>query len=122
MWTCASARTSLATASWPAQSADGLLDNASAVGGYLKSALQTALGGQPGVKEVRGEGLMLGIELDRPCGAILTRAMEAGLLLSVTADSVVRLLPPLIFSRENADEVLSILVPLIKNFLSETQA
>lgn len=102
--------------------ADGLLENASAVGGYLKSALQAALGGQPGVKEVRGEGLMLGIELDRPCGAILTRAMEAGLLLSVTADSVVRLLPPLIFSRENADEVLSILVPLIQNFLSETQA
>ncbi|KAB0578934.1 aspartate aminotransferase family protein [Ideonella dechloratans] len=101
---------------------DGLLENASSVGGYLKSALQTALDGLPGVKEVRGEGLMLGIELDRPCGAILTRAMEAGLLLSVTADSVVRLLPPLIFSRENADEVLSILVPLIKNFLSETQA
>ncbi|WP_374428579.1 aspartate aminotransferase family protein [Ideonella dechloratans] len=101
---------------------DGLLENASSVGGYLKSALQSALGGEPGVKEVRGEGLMLGIELDRPCGAILTRAMEAGLLLSVTADSVVRLLPPLIFSRENADEVLSILVPLIKNFLSETQA
>ena len=102
--------------------ADGLLENASAVGGHLKSALQAALGDVPGVKEVRGEGLMLGIELDRPCGAILTRAMEAGLLLSVTADSVVRLLPPLIFSRENADEVLSILVPLIKNFLSETQA
>ena len=101
---------------------DGLLENASAVGGHLKSALQAALGDVPGVKEVRGEGLMLGIELDRPCGAILTRAMEAGLLLSVTADSVVRLLPPLIFSRENADEVLSILVPLIKNFLSETQA
>ena len=102
--------------------ADGLLENASAVGGHLKSALQAALGDVPGVKEVRGEGLMLGIELDRPCGAILTRAMEAGLLLSVTADSVVRLLPPLIFSRENADEVLSILVPLIQNFLSETQA
>ena len=102
--------------------ADGLLENASAVGGHLKSALQAALGDVPGVKEVRGEGLMLGIELERPCGAILTRAMEAGLLLSVTADSVVRLLPPLIFSRENADEVLSILVPLIKNFLSETQA
>ena len=102
--------------------ADGLLANASAVGGHLKSALQAALGDVPGVKEVRGEGLMLGIELDRPCGAILTRAMEAGLLLSVTADSVVRLLPPLIFSRENADEVLSILVPLIQNFLSETQA
>ncbi|MCO5976746.1 aspartate aminotransferase family protein [Ideonella oryzae] len=102
--------------------ADGLLENASAVGGYLKSALQAALGDVPGVKDVRGEGLMLGIELDRPCGAILTRAMEAGLLLSVTADSVVRLLPPLIFSRENADELLSILVPLIQNFLSETQA
>lgn len=102
--------------------ADGLLENASAVGDYLKAALRAALGEVPGVKEVRGEGLMLGIELDRPCGTILSRAMEAGLLLSVTADSVVRLLPPLIFSRENADEVLSILVPLIRNFLSETQA
>lgn len=102
--------------------ADGLLQNAAGVGEHLKAALQTALAGVPGVVEVRGEGLMLGIELDRPCGAILTRAMEAGLLLSVTADSVVRLLPPLIFTRAQADEVVATLVPLIKTFLSESQA
>lgn len=102
--------------------ADGLLQNAADVGAHLKTALQTALADVPGVVEVRGEGLMLGIELDRPCGAILTRAMEAGLLLSVTADSVVRLLPSLIFTRAQADEVVTTLVPLIKTFLSESQA
>ncbi len=102
--------------------ADGLLQNAADVGAHLKTALQTALADVPGVVEVRGEGLMLGIELDRPCGAILTRAMEAGLLLSVTADSVVRLLPSLIFTRAQADEVVTTLAPLIKTFLSESQA
>ncbi|MCA6217883.1 aspartate aminotransferase family protein [Ideonella sp. B7] len=102
--------------------AEGLLQNAAGVGKHLKTALQTALAGVPGVVEVRGEGLMLGIELDRPCGVILTRAMEAGLLLSVTADSVVRLLPSLIFTRAQADEVVTTLVPLIKTFLSESRA
>jgi acetylornithine/N-succinyldiaminopimelate aminotransferase len=63
---------------------------------------------------------MIGIELDRPCGAIMQRALDAGLLLSVTADSVVRLLPPLILTQTEADELVSILVPLIKNFLAET--
>jgi acetylornithine/N-succinyldiaminopimelate aminotransferase len=71
------------------------------------------------VKEIRGQGLMIGIELDRPCGVILTRALEAGLLLSVTADTVVRLVPPLILTREEADEIVSILVPLITQFLAE---
>jgi acetylornithine aminotransferase len=65
---------------------------------------------------------MLGIELDRPCGVVLTRALEAGLLLSVTADSVVRLVPPLTLSVAEADEIVAILVPVIKTFLAESAA
>ena len=72
-----------------------------------------------GVTEVRGQGLMIGIELDRPCGVILSRAMEAGLLLSVTADKVIRLVPPLILTTEEADQIVAILAPLVRQFLSE---
>jgi len=99
-----------------------LLENAEKVGGHLKEALQRELGSLPGVKEVRGQGLMLGIELDRPCGAILQRACDAGLLLSVTADSVIRLVPPLILSQAEADEIVAILVPIVKSFLAESKA
>ncbi|MBT9595861.1 MAG: aspartate aminotransferase family protein [Vitreoscilla sp.] len=102
--------------------ADGLMDNAARVGAHLKESLQRDLAGLPGFKEIRGQGLMLGIELDRPCGVILARAMEAGLLLSVTADSVIRLVPPLILSVAEADEIVALLVPLIKTFLSEAAA
>jgi acetylornithine/N-succinyldiaminopimelate aminotransferase len=63
------------------------------------------------VKDIRGQGLMLGIELDRPCGVILNRACDAGLLLSVTADKVIRLVPPLILSIAEADEIVAILAP-----------
>jgi acetylornithine aminotransferase len=101
---------------------DGLMQNAATVGALLKAALERELAGVAGVAEVRGYGLMLGIELDRPCGVILNRAMEAGLLLSVTADSVIRLVPPLILSAAEADEIVAILVPIIKNFLSDTAA
>ena len=97
---------------------DGLLDNAARVGAHLKARLQESLGGVQGVKEVRGYGLMIGIELDRPCGAIMTQALEAGLLLSVTADSVIRLVPPLIITPAEADEIVSILVPIIQQFLA----
>lgn len=96
-----------------------LLENAANVGAHLKAALEREFGGLAGVKEVRGQGLMLGIELDRPCGVILNRACEAGLLLSVTADSVIRLVPPLILSVAEADEIVAILAPLVKAFLEE---
>ena len=98
---------------------DGLLANAASVGAHLKAALERELAGVQGVKEVRGAGLMLGIELERPCGVILSRAMEAGLLLSVTADSVIRLVPPLILDTAQADEIVALLVPLVKDFLAE---
>lgn len=99
-----------------------LLENAATVGAHLKAALEREIGSLPGVKEIRGQGLMLGIELDRPCGAILNRACDAGLLLSVTADKVIRLVPPLILSIAEADEIVAILVPIVKTFLSEPVA
>ena len=98
---------------------DGLLHNASAVGLHLKTALQHALGGLPGVKEVRGQGLMLGVELTKPCGVLVGRAAEAGLLISVTADSVIRLVPPLILTIAEADEIVATLTPLVKALLAE---
>ena len=102
--------------------AEGLMANATTVGAHLMNALQRELGELPGVKDIRGQGLMIGIELDRPCGVILSRALAAGVLLSVTADTVVRLLPPLIFTTAEADELVSILVPIVRQFLSEPEA
>jgi acetylornithine/N-succinyldiaminopimelate aminotransferase len=99
---------------------EGLLDNAARVGARLSDALKSAFADQPGVVEVRGQGLMIGIELDRPCGVLLGRAAEAGLMLSVTADRVIRLVPPLILSADEADQIVAILVPLVHGFLSET--
>ena len=66
-----------------------------------------------GVKEIRGQGLMLGIDLAKPCGALVQRAADAGLLISVTADTVVRLVPPLILTTGRADEIVPSLCPLI---------
>jgi acetylornithine/N-succinyldiaminopimelate aminotransferase len=71
------------------------------------------------VKEVRGQGLMLGVELTKPCGALVGRAAEAGLLISVTADSVIRLVPPLILTTAEADEIVAKLTPLVKALLAE---
>jgi acetylornithine aminotransferase len=98
---------------------DGLMENAARVGAHLKDALERALAGNPGLKEVRGQGLMIGVELARPCSVLTQRAADAGLLISVTADSVIRLVPPLIMTTVEADEVVAILVPLIQQFLAE---
>ena len=98
---------------------DGLLENAATVGAALKAGLERELAGVAGVAQIRGQGLMLGIELDRPCGDILARAAKAGLMLSVTAERVVRLVPPLILSLDEAAQIVAILCPLIKAFLAE---
>jgi acetylornithine aminotransferase len=101
---------------------DGLLANAAEVGARMKSGLEQRLAGLPGVREIRGAGLMLGIELDRPCGVLVARCAEAGLLISVTADCVIRLVPPLILSAAEADELMARLCPLVEDFLQELQA
>jgi len=97
--------------------AEGLLANAIQMGDWLKRELTAALAGVTGVREIRGRGLMLGIELDRPCSELVVKALEAGLLINVTRDTVIRLLPPLIFSEVEARELVGKLVPLIRNFL-----
>jgi acetylornithine/N-succinyldiaminopimelate aminotransferase len=98
---------------------DGLLENAARVGAHLKGALVRELGSLAGVTEVRGQGLMIGVELAKPCSVLTTRAAEAGLLISVTADTVIRLVPPLIITQAEADEIVALLVPLVKQFLAE---
>ena len=101
---------------------DGLLAHAAKVGAHLRAALLREIGALPGVHEVRGQGLMIGIELTRPCGALMQRALDAGLLISVTADKVIRLVPPLIITESEADEVVAILAPLVRALLAETSS
>ena len=98
---------------------DELLANAATVGAALKAGLERELSGVAGVAQIRGQGLMLGVELDRPCGEILGLAANAGLMLSVTADRVIRLVPPLILSLDEAAQIVAILCPLIKTFLGQ---
>ena len=98
---------------------EGLLANAVMVGDHLRAGLTRELGGLPGLQEIRGRGLMLGIELAKPCGMLVGRAAENGLLISVTADTVIRLVPSLIMTMAEADEVVAILCPLIKQLLQE---
>lgn len=99
---------------------ENLLANAAAMGQRLMDGLRSALAGNAGVKEVRGQGLMVGVELARPCGALLGQAADAGLLISVTADSVIRLVPALNISAAEIDAIIAKLVPLIQNFLAES--
>lgn len=100
---------------------DDLLGNASRVGAHLVAGLRQALAAElssGGVKEIRGLGLMLGIDLAKPCPGLMRQCLEQGLLISVTADSVIRLVPPLIMSTAEADEVVAILCPLVKKLLA----
>ncbi len=97
---------------------EGLLANAAAQGEWLRAGFATALAGVTGVVAIRGRGLMLGIELDRPCGELVRQALEAKLLINVTQDKVVRLLPPLILSAPEADEIVARLAPLVRRFLA----
>ncbi len=97
---------------------DGLLENAAQMGEYLQAQLHKALSPLEGFKEVRGKGLMIGVELTRPCSVIMQKALEAGLLLSVTAESVIRLVPALIITRDECDEIVARLTPVVKEFLA----
>jgi acetylornithine aminotransferase len=96
---------------------DGLLERAAFLGKRIVAAMSRELAGVAGVREIRGQGLMLGIDLDRPCGHLVAKALERGLVMNVTADSVVRLLPPLILSDEQADLLVDTLAPLIRELL-----
>ncbi len=96
---------------------DHLLAHADRLGRFMQHAFATQLAGVTGVVEIRGQGLMLGIELAKPCGDLVKQALAQGLLINVTADNVIRLLPPLIMSQAEAQQLVDGLCPLIKDFL-----
>ncbi|MFQ3345552.1 MAG: acetylornithine/N-succinyldiaminopimelate aminotransferase [Porticoccaceae bacterium] len=95
---------------------DGLLDRATVVGERIMSGLRSELAGVEHVKDIRGLGCMIGIELNKPCKSLFGMAMAKGLVINVTAESVIRLLPPFIMTDDEADQLVAILAPLIKAF------
>lgn len=99
---------------------NGYVERAGALGERMLERFRNALHNRAGVVDVRGRGLMLGVELDRPCAELTGRALEAGLLINVTAGSVVRLLPPFVLSDEEADSIVDSMAELIVAFLEQT--
>lgn len=95
-----------------------LMANADAQGERIRAGFKRALGDLPGVAAIRGEGLMIGIELDRPCGDLARRALDARLLINVTQERVIRLLPPLVINADEADQIVARLAPLVRAFLA----
>ena len=98
---------------------DDLRAHAEKMGDVICNGLRGALKDVAGVNVIRNAGLMIGIELDRPCGDLVKRALAERLLINVTAENVVRLLPPLVISQSEAEQLVAILGKLIKQFLSE---
>jgi len=96
---------------------DDLVNRAEQLGARMLGGFKAQLGDAEGVVSIRGRGLMLGIELDRPCGELMQRALDRKLLINVTADTVVRLLPPLILADAQADEIVAEVSQLILEFL-----
>jgi acetylornithine/N-succinyldiaminopimelate aminotransferase len=96
---------------------DGLMARAASLGDRIRSELRMRLAGIKGVIEIRGDGLMIGVELDRPCGELVQKSLAQGMLINVTAESVVRLLPPLILTDAEADTLASGVARLIQEFL-----
>lgn len=96
----------------------GKLDlRAAELGNFMLRGFKDSLQAVQGIRDIRGKGLMIGIELDRPCGELVAQALQAGLLINVTANSVVRLLPPLIITDEEAGRIVNEVSSLIENFL-----
>lgn len=91
-----------------------IIDHAAQMGDYLLQQFRARLAGENAVKDIRGKGLMLGIELNAPCTELVQRAFERHLLINVTADTVIRMLPPLIINQEEADQLCETLCDLIR--------
>ena len=108
-----------ALATFDAIAEEGLLDRAARVGEAIRAGFRDALAGVKGVVDIRGMGLMIGVELDRPCGELVKRALEAGILINVTADRVIRLLPPLVLTDADARALVDGLAPVIRAFLAQ---
>ncbi|MEE4190514.1 MAG: aspartate aminotransferase family protein [Halieaceae bacterium] len=99
--------------------AEGIADHAAATGAQILAGFRERLGDLPGVRDIRGRGMMLGIELDEPCGELVTEALAAGLLINVTAGNVIRLLPPLILNQAEAEQLVDGVSALVTRFLQQ---
>jgi acetylornithine/N-succinyldiaminopimelate aminotransferase len=98
---------------------EGLLDNAARMGELIRAGLRERLSTRPEVKEIRGKGLMVGIDLDRPCGEVVAAGLDRGLLINVTADTVIRLLPPLVMRGAEAQQLVDGVADLVLESLAE---
>jgi acetylornithine aminotransferase len=97
---------------------DGLLNHVQALSKQMLTAFREKLLGHEGVKDIRGLGFMFGIELSVPCAPLVKQALTEGLLINVTADSVIRLLPPLVINAEEAGLIVDKVCKLVLDFLS----
>jgi acetylornithine aminotransferase len=96
-----------------------LLDNARLRGEAIRAGLRESLAGVLGVVDIRGEGMMIGLELDRPCGELVAVARDAGVLINVTADKVIRLVPPLIYGAAEVDALVAAVSGIVRNYLQQ---
>lgn len=108
-----------ALATLDAIESEDLLDNATSRGEAIRAGLRAALADVAGVVEIRGEGMMIGLELDRPCGELVGVARDAGVLINVTADKVIRLVPPLIYGAAEVDALVAAVSGLVKTYLQQ---
>jgi acetylornithine/N-succinyldiaminopimelate aminotransferase len=96
---------------------ENLRENAETVGNYINQLLTDALKGQKGIVQIRNAGMMIGVELDRPCAELVKQGLAAKILINVTSEKVIRLLPSLVMTKQEAEELVNRLAPLILNFL-----
>jgi len=96
-----------------------LLENVNVRGDAIRAGLRAALSGVHGVVDIRGEGMMIGVELDRPCGELVGVARDAGVLINVTADTVIRLVPPLVYGAAEVDALVTAVSGIVKTYLQQ---
>ena len=101
---------------------DNLISHAMKLGDYIRDRLKHFLAGETGVVQIRGQGLMIGVELAKPCGKLVAKALEQGLLINVTSDRVVRLLPALVMQQAEAEQVVETTSAIIKEFLQDADS
>ncbi|MEW5967290.1 MAG: acetylornithine transaminase [Pseudomonadota bacterium] len=108
-----------ALATLDAIESENLLENATQRGEAIRAGLRAALAGVHGVVDIRGEGMMIGVELDRPCGELVGVARDAGVLINVTSDKVIRLVPPLIYGAAEVDALVAAVSGIVRNYLQQ---
>ncbi len=108
-----------ALATLDAIESENILENVQIRGEAIRTGLREALAGVHGVVEIRGEGMMIGVELDRPCGELVGVARDAGVLINVTADKVIRLVPPFVYGEAEVVALVDAVSGIVRNYLQQ---